>query len=259
MVEKPAFRGAISLGSLLIPMRIVKATKSHDVAFHEYHTADLARTGRKKVCKGCEADLTEGDISKGLEITKGQIMTFTKEELESLPLSTTRNIEIDRFVEAKDLNPIMFDAVYYVLPEEIGAKAYDLFLKGLKKLHKIAIGKVAIRQREHICALQPMNGGLVLSTMYYADEIRDMPQVLKVQTNDAELELITQVINKFSKAFDHDAYADNYTEAIKTIADAKLAGKKVPTAPAPQAQQVPNLEDALRDLLSKLNAWVSKK
>jgi len=251
MADRPIFKGAISLGSFLIPMRIVKATKEHDVKFHEYHATDLGRVGRSKPCKSCGNILTEADIIKGVEITKGNVISFTKEELENLPIKSAKTIEIDRFVKADELSPLMMEDAYYVLPEEIGVKAFELFVKGLKKQRKVAIGKIVMRQREHICAMQPMGSGLLLNTVYYADEIRDMPQVPKAQVVDDEVELICQVINKYTKPFEHGAYTDEYTDAVQALIDAKLKGETPPVAPTAQAKEAPNLKDALTDLLNK--------
>lgn len=249
MAERPIFKGAISLGSFLIPMRIVKATKEHDVKFHEYHSTDLGRVGRQKPCKFCGAVLSEADISRGVEVTKGSVITFAKEELENLPVNSAKTIEIERFVKAEELNPLMFESAYYVLPEEIGVKAFELFVKGLKKQRKVAIGKLAMRQREHICAMTPMGSGLLLNTVYYADEIRDMPQVAKVDVVDDEVELICQVINKYTKPFEHGIYTDEYTNAVQALIDAKLKGEALPVASAGQVKEAASLKDSLQDLL----------
>lgn len=248
MESRPIFKGAISLGSFLIPMRIVKATSEHDVRFHEYHATDMGRVGRSKPCKSCGAVLSGADILKGIEVSKGTVISFTPQEIESLPVKSAKNIEIDRFVAAEELNPLMFDGAYYVLPEEIGVKAFELFVNGLKKERKVAIGKIAMRQREHICAIFPSGNGLMLNTLHYHDEIRPMPSVPKAQTQADEVELIGQVIKKYTKPFDHAAYVDEYTDAIQAIIDAKLKGEAVPVMEN-KVPEVRNLKEALEGLL----------
>jgi len=247
MNDRPIFKGGISLGSFLIPIRIVKATKQHDVRFHEYHATDFGRVGRSKPCKVCGEVLTEDSIIKGIEVSKGNVITFTKDELASLPVQSTKTIEIDRFVSAEELNPLFFDSAYFVLPEEIGVKAFELFVKGLKKERKVAIGKIAMRQRENICAIAPHGNGLLLNTLHYSDEVRDMPSVQKAQTVDDEVELISQVIKKYSKPFEHSIYNDSYTEAIQMLIDAKLKGETITTVDSRREEVC--VEDALRELL----------
>lgn len=242
---------AISIGgAFLIPVRLDKATKDSKVSLHEYHKDDMGAGGRKAYCKSCGKDLVSDDIVKGIEISKGQVVTFSKEELESLPLSTTKNIEVDRFVEARELNQLTFGTPYYVAPDEVGVKAFNLFMEGLKKLNKVAIGKVAIRNRESLCAIRPVNGMLVMSTICWSDELKDAPTIPKSEISDSELDLITQVIGKFSKDFVHSDFSDKYNDALKEMADKKLKGEAIPVAQE-RAQPQQNLEDALKAVLNK--------
>jgi DNA end-binding protein Ku len=186
-----------------------------------------------------------------VEVTKDNVISFTEAEMDNIPLKSAKTIDIDRFVEASDITPVMLEEAYYVLPDEaIGAKAYEWFVKGLKREHKVAIGKVCLRQREHICVISPMGNGLVLNTMFYADEVREMPQPPKAQVTDGEVDLICQVIGKFSKPFEHTAYTDEYTQVIQSMIDAKLKGEKIQVvAEAKQPSQ--DLESALRSMLNK--------
>jgi len=232
-------------------MKIVKATSDHDVAFHEYHVADGARVGRQKVCKGCSNDLTDADIVKGLEVTKGKVVTFTAQELATLPLKSSKTIEIERFVLAEELSPLMFEeAAYYITPEPGGEKAFALVVKGMQKAQKVAIGKIALRQREHVCSLLPtVRGGLLMSLMYFSDEIREMPQVQGMLVAEDELELIGQVIKRYSKPFEHAQFKDDYNEALKVLIAAKMSGQTVVAASAPAPTM--DLKSALQSLLQQ--------
>lgn len=250
MADKAVFTGTISLGGLIsIPMKVVKATHDHDVAFHEYHAADGARSGRKTICKGCGLELDSGDIVKGVEVSKGKVVTLTAQDLETLPLSSGRSIDIDRFVSASELSPLMFEeAAYFVTPEPGGEKPFSLLVEGARKAQKVAIGKITMRQREHICALAPTaRGGMLMSLMRFSDEIREMPQVQGIQVAEDELELIGQVIKRYSKPFDHALYKDNYTEALKQLVSAKLNGTTI-TAPVTAQAPVVDIMAALRML-----------
>lgn len=234
-------------GAFLIPVKLDNVARDAKTNLHEYHKDDMGASGRKKYCKACDEELTTEDIIKGLEVSKGQVVTFSKEELASLPLATTKSIEIDRFVGAEELNQLTFDSAYYLTPDEIGVNAFNLFMRGLKKLNKVAVGKVAIGQRENLCAIRPMNGGLVLSTMFWSEEMKKSPQVPKSEITDVQLDLISQVIGKFSKPFNHADYSDQYLNALREMAQKKMNGEIITTIIEQQPQQ--NLEDALGAVL----------
>ena len=249
--QSRGWKMAISIGgAFLIPIRLDGIAREAKSNLHEYHKDDMGAGGRKRYCKTCNKELAETDIIKGLEVSKGQVVTFTAEELDSLPLATTKNIEIDRFIQAKELNPLTYETTYYLAPDEVGIQAFNLFAEGLKKLNKVAIGKVAIRQRESLCVIRPHNGGLIMSTLYWAGEMKDAPQVPKAQVTDVQLDLIKQVIGKFSKPLNYADYSDKYLDTLNQMAQDKLTGKIV-TIAAPQAQPQQNLEDALKALVEK--------
>ena len=240
---------AICVGGLLnIPIKLDKATRDSKVSLHEYHKDDMGAGGRKRYCKSCDKELGEGDVVKGLEVTKGQIVTFTKEEMESLPLSSCRTIDVV-FAEAKEINPLMLDTNYHIVPQDIGSQAFNLLMEGLKKSRKVAIGKVAIKQRENLCVIRPVSGGLDLTTMFWSDELKEVPQVPKSEVSADQLELITTVIGKFTKPFNYAEYSDKYNDALVEMAQKKLAGETISVAVQQQPQQ--NLTDALRALVNK--------
>ena len=237
-------------GTFLIPVKVDTIAKDAKSNLHEYHAADMGAGGRKKYCKKCNMEIGEADIVKGLEVTKGTVVTFTKEELASLPLSTTKNIEVDRFVEAGEINPLLMETDYYMSPRDGSDNAFNLFAEGLKKLKKVAVGKVAIAQRENLCVIHPVNGKVVMSTMFWSDEMKQSPQVPKSEITEVQLDLITQVIGKFSKPFNHADYSDQYLTALRAMAQKKTNGEAI-TVVADQQQPQQNLEDALRALVNK--------
>ena len=236
-------------GTFLIPVKVDTIAKGAKSNLKEYHINCGGAGGRKKYCKKCNMEIGEADIVKGLEVTKGTVVTFTKEELASLPLSTTKNIEVDRFVEAGEINPLLMETDYYMSPRDGSDNAFNLFFEGLKKLKKVAIGKVAIAQRENLCVIHPVNGKVVMSTMFWSDEMKQSPQVPKSEITEVQLDLITQVIGKFSGIFNHADYSDKYLSALNQMAQEKLSGKELTVATAqPKPQE--NLEDALRALVA---------
>lgn len=237
-------------GTFLIPVKVDTIAREAKSNLHEYHAADMGAGGRKKYCKACNKEITDADIVKGIEVTKGTVVTFTKEELASLPLSTTKNIEVDRFVEAGEINPLLMETDYYMSPRDGSDNAFNLFAEGLKKLKKVAVGKVAIAQRENLCVIHPVNGKVVMSTMFWNEEMKQSPQVPKSEITEVQLDLITQVIGKFSKPFNHADYSDQYLTALRAMAQKKTNGEAI-TVVAEQQQPTQNLEDALRALVNK--------
>lgn len=236
-------------GTFLIPVKVDTVAREAKSNLHEYHAADMGAGGRKKYCKACDKEITDADIVKGIEITKGTVVTFTKEELASLPLATTKNIEVDRFVEAGEINPLLMETDYYVSPRDGSDNAFNLLAEGLRKLKKVAVGKVAIAQRENLCVIRPIGGKVVMSTMYWNEEMKQAPQVPKSEITEVQLDLITQVIGKFSKPFNHADYSDQYLNALRDMAQKKMNGEAVTVIAERQPQQ--NLEDALRALVNK--------
>jgi len=248
MARSRGFKMSIAVGGMfLIPVRLDKTTSDSKISLHEYHKDDMGSSGRKAYCKSCGKDLTSADIVKGIEVTKGQVVTFSKEELESLPLSTTKNIEVDGFVKAEEINRLALGTSYYLSPDETSSQAYNLFAHGLKKMGRVAVGKVALRNRENLCIVYPMSGGLVLSMMCWHDEFKDNPSIPKTEITDTQADLMDVIIKKYSKPFDHSVYSDQYNDALKKMAEQKLNGDII-TISTPQEQQPQNIEDALRAL-----------
>lgn len=250
MTSKAIWKGAISLaGAIVIPIKLSKATSSHDIGLHEYHKLDMARSGRKTICKGCGEDLVSGDIIKGYEYAKGQVVSFTKDELDSLPVKSVKVIEVDRFVDRNEIPAMIMESTYFIEAEDIGAKALKLFQTGIENKDKIAIGKLAKSGKESICAISVENGGLTVSTLLWADEVREQPSGLPAEVSTDEVELIERVIDKFSKPFVHTDFTDEYTNAIKEMAQKKIDGQEIEITADISATPTASLSDALGALL----------
>jgi DNA end-binding protein Ku len=247
-----AWKGTISIkGVFLIPIKMDKATKESKTAFHEYHQhtdGTLGNGGRKVYCKSCGHDLAAGDIIKGVEIGK-EVLTFTEDEIKSLPLSTQHTVNIDRFVGVEEIVAIPDEEVYHVIPDKLGETPFALFVEGLKKTHSAAIGKVAIKQRESLVAFLPKtNGyGLTAHLLPWAEEVKAIPQAPVVTITDEQRDMFSGLVNKMKKPFNHSDYSDDYDNAVKTLVLAKQSGKPIVIANQ-TARPQQSIDDALKAL-----------
>ncbi len=166
------WKGAISFGLVTIPIRVFGATEEKTLRFHQLHATDGGRIRYKRVCSTDGEEIDYGEIVKGYEYEKDHYVTLSDEELDALPVPTARSIEIERFVDADQIDPIYFQKSYYLVPEPTGLKAYQLLREAMADDRKVALAKVAFRDREHLATLRLRDNVFVLETMFWPDEIR---------------------------------------------------------------------------------------
>jgi len=192
---------------------------------------------------------------------------FTEQDFDNIPLESLKSVKIDRFVNMDEVDPDMFELPYNLAPEELGIKPYQLLAEKLNEQHKVALGKITLSNKEQLVALKAKERdgilGIIMSTMYYADEVRPMVGLARsqrVEVTDGERNLLGQVINKMTKPFDHRVYHDTYAEALKVAIETKKNGGTLQALPEKQVQKV-SLEDALKSMLddNKQEKGESKK
>jgi DNA end-binding protein Ku len=247
------WKGAISFGLVTIPVKLYSATEQRDVAFHQVHREDGGRIKFKRVCTKDGEEVPYSDIAKGYELPSGEIVVLTDEDFANVPLSTSRRIDVLMFAPMEQVDPIYFNKSYYLEPEAQGAKPYVLLRDALESSGKVAIVKVALRQRESLATLRVRDGVFVLETMMWPDEVRETEFKFldeDVDLRPQELQMASSLIDSMEGDFDPSEYTDAYREAIQEIIDAKVEGKEIvaqePTEEAPAAS----------DLLSALRASV---
>ena len=240
---------AIGDGAFLIPIKMEKVTKDSKTSLHEYHKTDMGRGGRKKYCKVCGEELETEDLIKGLEISKGKVVTFSKDELDSLPLPSTKCLDVDGFIEVQELNPLSYESSYFISPRDGSDRSLFCFTDGLFSSGKVAVGKMIMSSRENLFALRPMNGRLIMSIMCWEKELKTPPTSPKPEITENHKNLIAQVIGKWSKPFDYTSFSDHFDDALKEMAEKKLNGEDIVTTVAEQPP-TQNLEDALQALVS---------
>jgi DNA end-binding protein Ku len=248
------WKGAISFGLVMIPIKLYAATEQKDIAFRQVHRADGGRIRFRRVCSIDGEEVPYEDVAKGYELPTGEMVVLTDEDLAELPLPTTRNIEVLHFVPAEELDPILFNRSYFVEPESSGARAYVLLRDALERSGKVALALVALRQRESLATLRTRDGLLVLETLLWPDEVRTPAFPFledDIEVRSQELKMASSLIDSMTVDLDLAAYHDSYREALQELVNAKIEGRELvqPEAPAAAAQPA-SLADALKASLA---------
>jgi DNA end-binding protein Ku len=246
---KTIWKGAISFGLVTIPVRVYGATEEKSLRFHQLHAPDGGRVRYKRACSidGEEVDWSE--IVKGYEYEKDHYVTLTDEELASLPVTSAKAIEIERFVDADQIDPIFFQKSYYVVPEATGLKAYQLLREAMADDDKVAVAKVAFREKEHLATLRLRDNVFVLETMYWPDEIRAADfDVLdeQAQVRPQEVRMARSLIESLSSDFEPEEFRDTYREALEELVAKKVQGEEITYSEEAEPSKVVDLMEALR-------------
>lgn len=246
------WKGVVSFGMVSIPVRLYVATEAHGVSFNQLCAEHMSRIRYRRWCEQGDHEVSYGDIVKGYEVAKDQYVVIDDKDLENLPLPTAHTIEISEFVERDGINAgLYFKSAYYVEPEDIGKKPYALLMRALEETGKVAVAKVAFRDREHLCALQPTADMILMNTLHWPDEIRSTEGLKsvdgEVKVSERELTMAKTLVESLSDEFDPERYHDGYKEALMEIVNAKVEGQELVEAPEAEAPaKVMDLMEALR-------------
>jgi DNA end-binding protein Ku len=246
---KTIWKGAISFGLVTIPVRVYGATEEKSLRFHQLHAPDGGRIRYKRVCSIDGEEIDWSEIVKGYEYEKDHYVTLTDEELASLPVTTAKAIEIERFVDADQIDPIFFQKSYYVVPEATGLKAYQLLREAMVDDDKVAIAKVAFREKEHLATLRLRDNIFVLETMYWPDEIRAADfDVLdeQAQVRPQEVRMARSLIESLSSDFEPGEFQDTYRAALEELVAKKVQGEEITYSEEAEPSKVVDLMEALR-------------
>jgi DNA end-binding protein Ku len=249
------WKGAVSFGLVMIPVKLYAATEQKDIAFRQVHREDGGRIRFRRFCSVCDEEVPYEDIAKGYELPGGEMVILTEDDMAGLPLPTTKSIEVVQFTAAEQLDPILFNRSYFVEPEAAGARAYCLLRDALEDSGKIAIAQVALRQRESLAILRSRDGVLVLETLLWPDEVR-VPAFKfledDIEARPQELRMAASLIDSMTVDFDPDEYHDGYREALQELVNAKVEGRQVvqPETGEIASGETSTLADALRASLA---------
>jgi DNA end-binding protein Ku len=249
------WKGAVSFGLVMIPVKLYAATETKDIAFRQVHREDGGRIRFRRFCSIEDVEVPYEDVAKGYELPDGEVVILTEDDMAELPLPTTRSIEVVQFTPAEQVDSILFNRSYFVEPEAVGARAYCLLRDALEESGKVAIAQVALRQRESLAILRVRDGILVLETLLWPDEVR-VPAFPflddDIEVRSQELRMASSLIESMTVDFDPDEYHDNYREALQELVNAKVEGRDVlqPEAAEAPAGETSTLADALRASLA---------
>ena len=248
--------GTISFGLVSIPIKLYTAASSASVSFNLLHAKCGSRIKQQQVCPTCNEVVDRTGLIRGYEFSKDQYVRVTEEEVKSLEGEASKTIDIAEFVPLPKVDPTYFEKSYYLGPDKGGEKAYRLLAESMAKANRVALAKFVMRGKENLVLIRPTQGGLMLHTMYFADEIRDFNEIDKgasVTIKEGELELAHRLIDELSNGeFKPEQYQDEYRLRVLDLVNLKVEGKEI-TASGPQVQraQVLDLMEALKESLAK--------
>lgn len=247
--------GYLTFGLISMPVRLFSGARSSSISFHMLHRDDLERVKQQLYCPADNRVIGRDEIVKGYEYSKDQYVVIEPEEIKKIEPKTAKTMEILEFVKAGDVDPIYFESSYYMMPEEAGRRPYALLSKALEESEFVAIAKLTMHNREYTVFLRPKEGGLMLHTMYYSDEVRELEGFgrLDVELKDSEVKIAHQLIDALAGDWDPDKYHDGFQENLKKMIQAKLEGQEVKAVEKPKKlAPVIDLMAALKQSLAEM-------
>jgi DNA end-binding protein Ku len=222
------WKGAVSFGLVSVPVKLYSATESHDVSFRQVHHTDGGRIRYQRICSTCGEEVAYADIAKGYETEDGEMVVLDADDLANLPTSASREIAVERFVPADQIDPLLFEKAYYLEPDATGAKPYALLRQALVEADRMAVVTVALRQRTTTAVLRVRGDTIVMQTMMWPDEIRTPDFAIEVdEVKDAEVEMARMLVETLAGDFDTSAFTDDYADAVQAVVQAKIDGGEV--------------------------------
>jgi DNA end-binding protein Ku len=251
-MARSLWSGTISFGLVSVPVRMVSATESKELRFHFLDKTDLQPIGYDKVRRDTGKHVDSDDIVRGFEVEKGRFVPLEDEDLDRLDVELTKTIDICDFVDLEEIDPIYFRKAYYLEPQDGAEKPYRLLARALEETGKVAIAKIVIRNKQHLAALRPWDGVLVLETMYYHDEVRKPERANgSAKLAKPEVEMAKSLVENLSAKFDPSKYDDTYRKELLALLRAKEAGKPLPEPEEDAGGEVVDLMAALRESVEK--------
>ncbi len=257
MPAKSIGTGTIAFGLVTVPIKMFAAAESKAaVSFNLLHGKCKSRLKQQYICPKDEEVVPRDQMVKGYEFAKDQYVTFTEDEIKTMGEEASRAIEITEFVPAAKVDPVYFDNAYYLGPDKGGERAYKLLATAMRETGKAALAKWAARGKQYLAMIRPVEKGLVMQVLRYADEVRSFDEIPvgDVTIKEPELKLAIQLVEQIaSETFNPQAYEDEVRKRIQEAIQRKVDGQEVTSAPpeAPRAQII--------DLMAALKASLAAK
>ena len=226
------WKGSVSFGLVNVPVKLYSATESHDVSFRQVHAKDGGRIKYQRTCSIDGEEVAYADIAKGYETEDGEMVILTDDDMADLPVTSSREIAVEKFVPSDQIDPMLFEKSYYLEPEKTGAKPYALLRQALLDADRMAVVTVALRQRTTIAVLRVKDDVIVLQTMMWPDEIRTPDfNVESGEVKDSEVKMANMLVETLAGDFDVSDFEDDYAEAVQALVKAKIEGGEIKRTP----------------------------
>jgi DNA end-binding protein Ku len=247
--------GYLTFGLISMPVRLFSGARSSGISFNMLHRDDLQRVKQQYICSADGQVVERSEMVKGFEYRKGEYVVIEPDEIKKIEPQTAKTMEILEFVKESEVDPVYFESSYYMLPEEAGRRPYALLTKALEESEYVAIAKLTMHNREYTVFLRPHSGGLMLHTMYYAEEVRQVEGfgAPDVELKDSEVKVAHQLIEALAAEWDPEKYHDDFQENLKKLIETKLEGGKVAEVEKPKKlAPVVDLMAALKQSLAEM-------
>ncbi|HVJ09103.1 MAG TPA: Ku protein [Acidisarcina sp.] len=245
------WKGYITFGLISVPVRLFAAARETHISFNQIHEVCGTRIKQQLYCPHCERVVERSELAKGYPVDKDTYVLVSDEELKGLQAESSEAMEILQFVKLDDIDPIYFETSYYSVAEEPGRRAYALLMQGMERLQVAAIAKLTMHQREQVVLIRPYHKGLVLHTLYYASEVREVSEFGKdedLNLQPQEVQLAEQFMKQLTGHFQPEQFKDEYESRVEKLVESKGAGQLAAPAQTQHRRLAPviNLMDALK-------------
>ena len=247
--------GYLTFGLISMPVRLFSGARSSGISFNMLHRDDLQRVKQQYYCPADNRVVSRDEIVKGYEFRKDEYVVIEPDEIKKIEPKTAKTMEILEFVKGSQVDPVYFDASYYMLPEEAGRRPYALLTKAMEESDYVAIAKLTMHNREYTVFLRPHEGGMMLHTMYYAEEVKKVEGfgAPEVELKEAEIKVANQLIEALADEWDPEKYQDTFQDNLKNLIQTKLEGGKIVEAEKPKKlAPVVDLMAALKQSLAEM-------
>ncbi len=253
--------GYLTFGLISMPVRLYSGARGESISFHMLHRDDMTRIKQQLYCPHDERVVERSEIVKGYEYRKGEYVVLEPEEIKKIEPKTAKAMEILEFVKAGDVDPIYFESSYYMVAEEAGKRPYALLARALEETSYVAIAKLTMHNREYTVFLRPYEKGMMLHTMYYSDEVKEMENfgTENTELKEAEVKIAHQLINALAAEWEPEKYHDTFQDNLKALIQARLEGREVTEVekvgkPAPVVDLMAALKQSLASMEGKKGA-----